>query len=212
MGGIGTPQNLFTACPWCKRLMMLSGDCISVDQLVLVKQEWENKSYPGKHIIVAAIAHKHGSVIASDIMDALNLSNALKYDVALSFASEDRGKARALAELLTEAGYSVFYDEYAKSELWGKNLYDHLVRVYKDESRFCVVFASTHYQSKVWTNHERQAAQARALKDKKEYLLPIRIDDTEIPGLPATIGYIDWHTTTPNEVFQLLREKLEMPD
>lgn len=44
----------------------------------------------------------------------------------------------------------------------------------------------------MWTNHERQAAQERAFEEKGgEYILPIRIDETVIPGLPKTIGYID---------------------
>ena len=48
------------------------------------------------------------------------------YDVALSFAGEDRIHAVALAEILSRRGVKVFYDKYEKSTLWGKDLYTHL--------------------------------------------------------------------------------------
>lgn len=116
----------------------------------------------------------------------------IRYDVALSFAGEDRQYAEALAELLRESGLRVFYDHYEQATLWGKDLYVHLHDVYVRRAIYCVVFASQHYERKVWTSHERQAAQERALREKgNEYLLPIRIDDTLIPGLPATIGYVE---------------------
>ena len=43
-----------------------------------------------------------------------------KYDVALSFAGEDRLHAKELARLLKSGGYRVFYDDYEKPRLWGK--------------------------------------------------------------------------------------------
>ena len=69
-------------------------------------------------------------------------------------------------------GVSVFYDEYEKADLWGKNLYDHLSDVYRKRARFCLMLLSKHYAAKQWTNHERQAAQARAFSENQEYILP----------------------------------------
>ena len=114
-----------------------------------------------------------------------------KYDVALSFAAEDREHAEALRDLLKAAGYEPFYDEDELADLWGKNLYDYLSSVYKDRARYCVMFLSKHYERKLWTNHERQMAQARAFQENREYILPVRLDDTEIPGIPPTVGYLD---------------------
>ena len=48
------------------------------------------------------------------------------YDVALSFAGEDRIYAEALAGALRHHGIRVFYDKYEKDTLWGKDLYTHL--------------------------------------------------------------------------------------
>ena len=131
-----------------------------------------------------------------------------QYDIALSFAGEDRQYAERLAELLTADGYSVFYDEYERAELWGKDLYTHLSSVYKDQADYCVMFLSEHYAQKLWPNHERQNAQARAFQENKEYILPIRLDDTEIPGILPTVGYLDLRTTSIEEIYQDLVKKL----
>ena len=131
-----------------------------------------------------------------------------KYDVALSFAAEDREHAEALRDLLIAGEYEPFYDEDELADLWGKNLYDYLSSIYKDRARYCVMFLSKHYERKLWTNHERQLAQARAFQENREYILPVRLDDTEIPGIPPTVGYLDLRSMTIEEVYQALDKKL----
>lgn len=86
----------------------------------------------------------------------------------------------------------VFYDDYERAELWGKDLYVHLHGIYSQRARYCVMFVSAHYAARVWTTHERKAAQERALHEANhEYILPIRLDDTSVPGLASTIAYIN---------------------
>lgn len=93
----------------------------------------------------------------------------------------------------------------------GKDLYEHLDYVYQRAARYCVLFASEHYARKVWTSHERKSAQARALHENEEYILPVRFDDTEIPGLRSTVAYVDARATTPDELIALILEKLNTP-
>ena len=131
-----------------------------------------------------------------------------EYDVALSFAGEDRQYAEKLAELLENNDYRVFYDKYERAQLWGENLYDYLAETYKDKARYCVMFVSKHYAHKVWTNHERRSAQARALEENVAYILPIRLDDTEIPGILPTVAYLDLRLMSIDEIYQALAEKL----
>ena len=131
-----------------------------------------------------------------------------EYDVALSFAGEDRKHAKELADLLNTSNYSCFYDGNELPNLWGKNLYDYLSSVYKDRARYCVMFLSKHYEQRLWTNHERQHALARAFKENREYILPVRLDDTEIPGIPPTIGYLDLREISIEKVYEVLDKKL----
>jgi hypothetical protein len=133
------------------------------------------------------------------------------YGAALSFAGEDRFYAEALADALHRHGIKVFYDEYEKSNLWGKNLYTYLSDVYQNKARYCVMFLSQHYATKLWTNHEREAAQARAFSENVEYILPVRLDDTNIPGILPTTAYVSWPPETAETIADMIMTKLDKP-
>ena len=96
--------------------------------------------------------------------DRTRAGKDFQYDVCLSFAGEDRVYVRKVADRLRDVGVRVFYDEYAQADMWGKDLYTHLDDVYQNAARYCVLFVSKHYARRVWTDHERQSAQARALR------------------------------------------------
>ena len=87
-------------------------------------------------------------------------------------------------------------------------MYTHLDEIYQNTSKYCVIFVSKFYRDKVWTNHERESAQARAFGQKEEYILPVKFDDTVIPGIRSTIGYIDGQKHSPLELSQFLIKKL----
>lgn len=104
--------------------------------------------------------------------------------------------------------FACFYDEYEKVSLWGKDLYVHLHDVYHNAAEYTVMFISEHYAQKLWTNHERQSAQARAFVESREYILPARFDDTTIPGLTSTIGYVDLRGIGPGELAGMIVRKV----
>lgn len=131
-----------------------------------------------------------------------------KYDVALSFAGEERDYVERVAEFLRKNGVKVFYDKYEEIDMWGKDLYVHLDEIYRENAKHCVMFLSKNYAEKVWTNHERESAQARAFEEKEEYILPARFDDTEIPGIRPTTGYIDLQHKSPEEFAKLIMQKI----
>ena len=130
------------------------------------------------------------------------------HDVALSFAGENRAYVEEVAALLKSDGVRVFYDKYEQATLWGKDLYTHLDNVYQNKAKYCVIFISRFYQGKLWTTHELESAQARAFQESEEYILPARFDDTEIPGIRPTVGYIDLRKTTPQQLFGWILDKL----
>jgi hypothetical protein len=134
-----------------------------------------------------------------------------QYDVAISFAGEDRSIAEDIARRLDAAGYSVFYDDFEAERLWGRDLPVELGKVYREGARFCVLLVSRHYKSKMWTNFERQYVISRLMSEHDNYVLPIRIDDAEIPGLPPTIGYLSLERYSLNEILSLLLKKLGAP-
>jgi hypothetical protein len=136
------------------------------------------------------------------------MPDAPHYDIALSFAGEDRELVERCARLLLDVGYRVFYDRWEQHDLWGMDLTAHLDSVYRGAARYCLLFISKHYVAKAWTRHELRSAQARALRDLGEYILPARLDDTPVPGLPETVGYIDLRTHSLEELVRLIERKL----
>lgn len=134
-------------------------------------------------------------------------ADAPPYDVVLSYAGEDRDDVDKVASAAEARGLVVFYDQAEQARLWGCDLYQHLHEVYSRQGRFCVVFISRYYVEKVWTRLELHAAQSRALRDPG-YLLPVRLDDSVVPGLPDTIAAVDLRVTTPVELVELLAAKL----
>ncbi len=131
-----------------------------------------------------------------------------QYDIALSFAGEDRSYADKIASLLKQRGINVFYDKFEQADLWGRDLYAHLADVYTNRARYCIMLLSRQYAAKAWTNHERMNAQERAFRERQEYILPVRLDDTVIPGIRQTIGYLDLRTTSIEELVAFVERKL----
>jgi hypothetical protein len=132
-----------------------------------------------------------------------------KFHVALSFAGEDRKYVDAVAKALQTEGVDVFYDKFEEVDLWGKDLYTHLSDVYQNRAVFTVMFVSDAYRKKLWTNHERKSAQARAFTESCEYILPAFFDESiEVPGLLKTTGYITLEGRSPNNLAELIAKKL----
>lgn len=139
---------------------------------------------------------------------AKHKATQMDYDVALSFAGEDRAYVEAVAHILKAKGIKVFYDKFETAALRGRNLADHLGDVYGKQSRFVVMFISKHYPLRAWPKHERQSAQARAITENRIVLLPARFDETEIEGMPSSTAYVNLRETTPKEFADLIAEKL----
>jgi hypothetical protein len=130
------------------------------------------------------------------------------YDIAMSFAGEDRDVAELCAQLLSTSEYRVFYDRWEQHALLGVDLNAHFDFVYRGAARYCLIFISQHYVKKIWTRYELRMAQARALESHREYILPARLDDTPVPGIPGNIGYFDLRSQSVEELAQLLKKKL----
>ena len=135
-------------------------------------------------------------------------SDEFEYDVALSFAGEDRAIVEEFASRLKAKDIKVFHDEYEAADMWGKDLVDHLVNIYSRKARYCVMFISQYYPLKKWTRVERRAAQERAYRDSNEYILPLRVDDTQVPGVAETTGYRDLREHSIESIVDLLEKKL----
>ena len=106
-----------------------------------------------------------------------------RWDVALSFAGAQRDYVEQVAGALKARGVRCFYDADEQIELWGKYLAEELPAIYGEQAAAVVVFVSAEYAARDWTRLERRAALSRAVRERREYVLPARFDDTPLPGL-----------------------------
>lgn len=130
------------------------------------------------------------------------------FDVAVSFAAGDREYVAAVVERLKACDVSVFYDLDYTAEMWGEDLVAFLQDIYRRRARYAIFFVSREYLERVWTRHERRSAQDRALQQSSPYILPVRLDDTELPGLHSTTGYLDARTVGIEGIVDAVLRKL----
>lgn len=135
----------------------------------------------------------------------------VEFDVALSFAGEDRPYVEMVARHLKERRVKFFYDEFQVARTWGTDQVEFFADLYGRRARYVVAFISEHYVSKPWPRHERRSALARALEEEGEYFLPVRLDDSEVPGLLSTIGFVDGRQYLPEAIAGFVVEKLGGP-
>jgi hypothetical protein len=159
--------------------------------------------------IVGVSATGAAGTLKAQIRPAPSPKMPENFDVAISFAGPERNSAEELAKRIREAGFSVFYDNFYPEQLWGKNLTVFFDEIFRKRARFCVMFISKEYQARKWTSHEARSAQARALEEKgNEYILPVRVDDTELEGLLPTVGYVPLSEGVAN-IAEILIKKLQ---
>lgn len=130
-----------------------------------------------------------------------------QYEVALSYASENASFVRRVYRRLRAGDRATFFAPEEASHLWGKNESE-FERIYGPGSRYVVPFVSEHYVKKEWTRLEFRAARREAKLRKGEFILPVRLDGTPLPGLPRKMQYLDAEHFSPEQVADLLIEKL----
>lgn len=149
------------------------------------------------------------SMSADDLVRRLKDAEAERcFDVAVSFADENRPYVGKLVKALGVRRVSVFYDVDHAAELWGRDLAVYLDDLYRNRSKYVVVFVSKHYLAGVWARHELQCALATALRERQECILPARFDDSEVPGLPPTLGWVDCRHVGPDELAEMICTRL----
>ncbi len=137
------------------------------------------------------------------------MNKIYKYDIALSFAGEDREIVEEVAQWLSFLGLVVFYDSWERANLVGVDLYQHFADLYEKQTRATVIFISKNYVDKLWPRHELRFAQARSFVSDKPYIIPVRMDKSECPGIPMTTGYLDAEKMPPSSIAITIFQHLE---
>lgn len=120
-------------------------------------------------------------------------------DVFLSYAREDRDRAREVATALEHSGWSVWWD---RKIITGET-FDQTIERELESAKSVVVLWSNASVVSEWVKNEAAAAAER------QVLVPALIDDVKIPfefRRRQTANLIEWDGDASNEGFQALRE------
>jgi len=131
-----------------------------------------------------------------------------RWDVALSFAGAQRDYVEQVAAALKERGLRCFYDADEQIELWGKYLAEEVPGIYGEQAAAVVVFIPAEYVERDWTQLERRAALDRAVRERRDYVLPARFDDTPVPGLLSGVVTVDLLGQSPRQFPGVVAAKL----
>ena len=113
----------------------------------------------------------------------------VKYDIAFSYASEQKSIVDEFKIKLQELGLKVFVDSDHPERLVFKHVANVLKPIYEDEDVAMIIFLSEDYARKNFTMYESWIAFDRLLNGQK--LEIIRIDDAVLSWLPNSIHHFD---------------------
>ena len=122
----------------------------------------------------------------------MKMESTKRFRIALSFPGEKRSFVAQVAEALAvQFGRDrVLYDQWYEHEFAIVDLDTHLQRIYHDESDLIAVFLCTDYERKEWCGLEWRAIRDLIKRRQTKDVIPLRFDNTEIPGLFSTDGYV----------------------
>jgi len=118
------------------------------------------------------------------------------------YASEDRSVARELATSISQLGADVWLDE--REIRVGDSIVQRISDALALVSHF-IILLSKNSVNKAWVQRELSSALMLQLSQKRIALLPIRLDDCEIPSILGDIRYADGRAGIANVVHELER-------
>ena len=118
--------------------------------------------------------------IETTIKSKKEITKEIEFDLAFSFAGEDRSYVKQVKEECEKLGLKVYYDEDRKIDQWGKSIIGEQRKVYSGyKTKHFVPFISQYYFTKPTPTDEFKSALAESTK-RERYILPIKLDESEI--------------------------------
>jgi len=111
-------------------------------------------------------------------------STDYKFDIAISFAGENRALAEYITTFLRVFDYEVFYDELYEANYLGSSWSDRFEEVFNRESRYVLCLLDKNHKAKIWPTFERECFQERV---KEKAVIPVFLDDSKFVGIPQDL-------------------------
>jgi len=129
-----------------------------------------------------------------------------KYEVALSFATEDINIAETIFNELKRLDISGYL--FTEEQNGGMDIKKKTWEVYGQQSMYALMIISKDYVGKKWSGEEREIMQTVRRPDGTPYIIPLRLDLTPVEGLSNNISYWKWEgnaSAIAISLYQLIR-------
>jgi TIR domain len=136
-----------------------------------------------------------------------------QFDIAFSYASEDRAYVSKIYYELKERNNDIRIYDYAKGSMadeLGHNLNNYLFQIYSNMSYYTLAFISKNYKKKFNTQKEIRIAHAIAVEESRPYLLPLKLDNTLMDEVGPFI-FMESRLHTVKQIVDALLVKLSNP-
>lgn len=132
-----------------------------------------------------------------------------KYDVGISYATEDEEYVGRVIKLLKERyQLKVFFAPAEQGNMIGEDLLIYLNKVYNDECHYVVVFISEKYLSKEYTRQEASIIKLRQATEKQRFIIPVVFGSARLDWMSKDIVYLSADKTVESEVAYYINEKI----
>lgn len=126
----------------------------------------------------------------------------MNYDIAFSYASEQKDIVNTYKKTLVKLGLNVFIDTEHKEKFVFKYVPDEIKKIYDDKNIVMIIFLSKEYVEKNYTKYEGHIASDRLIAEKR--LGVIRLDNATLDWLPSSLHYFDNRRETVDDICKSL--------
>ena len=137
-----------------------------------------------------------------------------RFVIALSYPGTHRELAKqvvyALRQLTRLPREQILFDLFHEAELSRFDLDVYLPKLYADESELVVVFLGGDYEHSQWCGLEWRAIRQLIKERHGSQIMPMRLDQSEVPGVYSTDGFMDIRNRDPEEIAARIVERLEL--
>lgn len=114
-----------------------------------------------------------------------------KYDIALSYASEQKDYVSSVYKLLEMKGLSVYFAAAHQEELTGADMTKEFYSIFHDQCLLIAAFVSDIYLQKKRPMAEAAIGQMRSREEKRSCLIPVYFGDARLPEFDPDINYLN---------------------
>lgn len=134
----------------------------------------------------------------------------MDYDLFVSYCPDDSKRVSSVLKALSSAGLAVFDPVRNHAQMWGLDLKSWFSYVFPTHAKAAMIFWSTNYDKSPLCKRELEYVLESAKENPSLIkVLPIRLDNTQLPPQASDVVFLDIADTTPEQIATLAKARIE---